>query len=486
MEKQNNSQIAKNATYLTVASILQKIISFGYYIYIARILGDINLGKYAFALSFSSIFVIFMDFGLSPVLTREGAKENKDIQKYLSYILALKIILITGSIIAMIIIINVMGNLENFSAYDINLVYLAGIIIVLDTLTFSFYSVYRAWQKMKYEAIGVLIYQIIIACVGVYLLSRGSEAMGALVAIMAGSIFNFSYSLYLVFVKGKLKFKLTFDRKKFFTLLKIAAPFALAGIFFKLNGSVDTVMLKSLSGDRFVGWYNVAFKMTMALTVLPGAFATSFFPAMSYYFKHDTSKLKSVFEKSMVYLFILSLPIGIGTILIANDLIITIYTDAFEASVIALQIFMAGLFFIFINYPIGNFLNAVNRQTINTMNMGIALLINIVLNMILIPKYTYIGAAFSAVISSVVLVFLGFPWVYKIIKFDIKYLLIKLLKVLFSCLILGLIIYLFADIFNLLVLIILAAVGYVMALFATQTVTKKDLVDLENAVLKKA
>ena len=485
MKKSGAAQIAKNTTYLTVASILQKLISFGYFIYIARMLGDINLGKYAFALSFSSIFVIFMDFGLGPILTREGAKDNNQINKYLGYVLGLKSILMIGSVIAMVIIINILGKAEDFAAYDIQLVYIAGVVIILDTLTFTFYSVYRALQKMQYEAIGVLCYQIIIAGVGIYILSTGAQAMGALIAILAGSAFNFIYSFYLVFIKAKYRPKIGINKKIAFKLLKIAAPFALAGIFFKLNGSVDTVMLKTIVGDRFVGWYNVAFKMTMALTVIPGAFATAFFPAMSYFFKHDKTKLKDIFEKSMVYLTILSLPIGIGVIIIAPELIISIYTDAFEASIIALQIFMVGIFFIFINYPIGNFLNAVNRQTINTINMGIALLLNIVLNIILIPKFTYIGAAIAAVSSSIFLVFLGLPWVYKIIKFNISFLLGRFFKVIFSCILMGVIIFLLKGSINLVLVIIIAALSYPALILLFRAVTINEIKALKQSIFKK-
>lgn len=426
-----------------------------------------------------------MDFGLGPILTREGARNKDNIKKYLEYTLGLKSILIIVSAAALIVAINLLGSLKNFETYDIYLVYAACLIIILDTLTFTFYSVYRALQKMKYEAIGILCYQIVIALAGYLILSSGHRSMGALAALLTGSAVNFLYSSYLVFLKGKIRPKIRFNWKKFKTLLKISAPFALAGIFFKLNGSIDSVMLKSIAGDRFVGWYSVAFKMTTALTVLPGAFATSFFPAMSYYFEHDKEKLKYIFEKAFAYLTILSLPIATGTIMIANDLIIKIYTEAFEASIFALQIFMLGLFFIFVNYPIGNLLNAANRQTLNTINMGIALLLNIGLNIILIPKYTYIGAAFAALCSSVFLVILGLPWVYKIIKFNIKNLLLKFLQAIFSSLAMITVIYYLQDSISLIYLIISATVTYSLCIFLVKGVSFGEIKELSKSVLKK-
>src|SRR5574344_1337101 len=85
------SNIAKNTSYLTTALILQKIISFTYFTLLARYVGPANLGKYYFAISFTTIFAIFIDLGFANVLTREVAKDSERAQKWFSNILALKI-----------------------------------------------------------------------------------------------------------------------------------------------------------------------------------------------------------------------------------------------------------------------------------------------------------------------------------------------------------------------------------------------------------
>ena len=66
--------VAKNTTILTFAFIVQKILSLVYFTYLARQMGDANLGSYTAAIAFVSIFSIFADFGLGPVLIR-GARE---------------------------------------------------------------------------------------------------------------------------------------------------------------------------------------------------------------------------------------------------------------------------------------------------------------------------------------------------------------------------------------------------------------------------
>ena len=114
----------------------------------------------------------------------------------------------------------------------------------------------------------------------------------------------------------------------------MSAPFAFAGIFFKLNGSVDTVMLEMMAGEKYVGWYSVAYKLTFALTVLPGAFATSFYPAMSHYFVHDKSRLAHLFERAMFYLILVSLPIAVGSGILSETIIVYFYVRFCESSYI--------------------------------------------------------------------------------------------------------------------------------------------------------
>lgn len=76
MENDNKiKNIAKNTSYLTLALVIQKVISFLYFVILARNLDPEFLGKYYFAISFTTIFAIFIDFGLVNYLTRETAKD---------------------------------------------------------------------------------------------------------------------------------------------------------------------------------------------------------------------------------------------------------------------------------------------------------------------------------------------------------------------------------------------------------------------------
>ena len=94
----NHDKIARNTTYLTIASMLQKGIALVYFAIIGREIGPALSGKYGFALSFTSLFIIFMDFGIGQVLTREGAKHEDAIQHIISRLFRVKLWLIGVSV----------------------------------------------------------------------------------------------------------------------------------------------------------------------------------------------------------------------------------------------------------------------------------------------------------------------------------------------------------------------------------------------------
>jgi O-antigen/teichoic acid export membrane protein len=346
---------------------------------------------------------------------------------------------------------------------------------------------------MQYEAFNIVIYQGIIFCAGIFGLIYTQKVLFLLLVLMGGSLFSFIY--FLIIVKRKAHLYLTgvytWDNFKF--LMKIAIPFAITGIFVKLSGTIDTQMLKYMleNGNHYVGLYTLAFKLTFALTVLSGAFASSYFPSISYYIKHDILKAKDIFEKGMAYMSLLSLPIMVGVLILGDKIILTVWDERYFDSILPLKIYIASLLFIFLNYPVGNFLNAANRQLLNTVNTGITLFINIALNYILIPKYNIVGAGIAAFASNTILVLLGLPWVYKILKFSWKNIFYKFFKLCVASIGMGISIYFLQDYliefgskWQLLASILIGVLSYFLLLIITKGITKEELISLRQAFKK--
>ena len=85
-------KITANTSFYLTALVIQKLLSFLYFTFLARYLGAEGIGQYFFAISFASLFSVVMDFGLSSVLTREIAKSDKNDQEWFQQIFSLKAI----------------------------------------------------------------------------------------------------------------------------------------------------------------------------------------------------------------------------------------------------------------------------------------------------------------------------------------------------------------------------------------------------------
>lgn len=478
--------LAQNTFFLTASSALQKIIAFVYYSYLAQGIGPAAIGKYTFALQFTGVFVLLMDFGLGPILTREGARHEQEVEATFKRILGLKIILIALSLGAMVLVAGLgLTQFKNIDTTDLLLIGLAGIVITCDTLTFTFFSTFRALRNLTVESLAIIIYQLIILGCGYFVISHHWPTPYLVGALIAGSATNTLFSALMLKWKTHISFKPVFQKQAFLHLLRLAFPFALAGVFFKLSSSVDGMLLKILSEDRFAGWYSLAYKLSFALTVLPGSFASSFFPAVAATFETHKEQLGKLFERATMYMMVLSIPIAVGIFFLADDIIFSVYGKAWEASIDPLRILGIALVFVFWNYPVGNLLNAINKQTINTTNMGITLVVNVALNLLLIPRFTFIGAAVAAAGSAVVLVALGLPHVKKSTHFSWGNILRQVFGILAAAAAMGGVIVLLESVVKWYWLILVSMAVYFPLLLLIGVISKQELQPILKRLWKK-
>src|SRR3989338_2255921 len=194
--------LARNTTYYTAALTVQKILAFIYFWLISNSLFPEKLGQYVFALSFSTLFSVFIDLGLSPILTREASKSKDNANRYLKNVIGLKIPLAAVTMVTAWLIVNITGK----SPEIIMLVYLASFVMLLDSFSLSFWVIFRSWQNLKYESIATILVQTIIFTLGIVALKTSGEVSALMLALLAASVFNFIFALVLL--KVKLKFSL--------------------------------------------------------------------------------------------------------------------------------------------------------------------------------------------------------------------------------------------------------------------------------------
>jgi O-antigen/teichoic acid export membrane protein len=147
----------------------------------------------------------------------------------------------------------------------------------------------------------------------------------------------------------------------------------------------------------------------MVLLITSGVIMSAAFPVMSRLFISSKDSLKIAMEKSSKYLLIMGLPVAAGTFLLADRIVVTIYGTHFVQAATVLRILILSIPMRFICLSLGQMLPSINREPLRTLSVGIAVLVNIALNFILIPRYGINGAGVAS-LASQLLMFLLFMY----------------------------------------------------------------------------
>lgn len=465
-----SEKVAKNTAYMTIASILQKVIAFVYFTLIARYIGAEGTGKYFFALSFTTIFVIFVDMGFNNVLIREAAKMKDKMQRFFSTVISAKMLFAVLTYIATIVTINLMGYPEQTR----HLVYLSAVTMVFDSFHQSIYGTLRAIGDLRWEAMGIVGSQVLTLSLGSYFLFFDFPLIFLILAFTIPSIINVIYSGTVLFLNYNIKFKPKFHKPTFVHLGKIAVPFALAAIFERVYSNVDTVILSKMAGNESVGWYSIPKKISNAFRFFPSALIAAVYPRFSEHFKNNKEKLSYLFERGMKYLLIIAFPIAVGIMILAPDIIVQIYTKEYLNSILPLRVLMVAMIFSFVGFLTGGMLNACEKQKTQTAIVGVTMVVNIILNLILIPEYGILGASIAALIGNAILAIVGYYFIPKITEISHNFLIISIVKIIFSVSVMAVLVWYSNIYFHFLVSIAVGAVVYPLVLFLTKTLTIKQ------------
>ncbi len=462
------ANIAKNTSYLTLALIIQKVISFSYFILLARFLGLDALGQYYTAIAFTTIFAIFIDLGFANTLTREVAKEQNRAADWLRTVLALKLALAAGTLL---LALGAAAFIYDQALWWLILV--SAISMVLDSFTSTFFAVVRGFHNLKYESIASVIFQLIVLTLGYLAMRAGWPLVTLLGALALASLFNFLYSAFIVKRRLSLCLRPRWQMERIRQIFNISWPFALYNIFQRLFTYLDSLLLGFIAGYGQVGLYQIAFKLIFALQFLPMAFTASLYPAMSAYWLNNRGQLRISFERALNYLLIVSLPIIFGIFALA-DQIVPLFKAGPE-SIWPLRVAIVALFFIFLNFPVGSLLNACDRQRRNTANMAMVTIFSVLLNLLLIPPWQALGASITVLASNALMFILGLLSMRGLIAYQPARNLKMLLRALAAAALMAVIIIVGKPYLNIFVVVIVGGLVYFVSLIALGGLKKADL-----------
>lgn len=467
--------IARNSLFLLSGQIINLVLGLFYFAYMAGYLGAKNLGILNTALSLTLLIGLLGDLGLSSLMIREISRNRSVAPKYAGNILLVKILLAMITFGTTAIVVNVLG----YSEQTINVIYVITFYTIATNFTQVFNSIFQAFERFEFQSFGVILNSILMT-VGIIF-----SVQLKLDLIYFAFVYFIVNAIILVYSFIICLRKLTFlDLKIDWIFLKQTVsesiPFWLNSVFVMIYFKIDMVMLSIMSGDAAVGWYSASYRLIDTLSIVPVVFMSAMYPVFSKFYLSSRDSLEFAFKKSFKFLAILAIPIGIGTTMLAERIILLLFGTQYLPSVAALQILIWASVLSFINYPPSTYLTSTNKQTTLMIFTFIGAILNIILNFIMIPQFGYNGAAVATVSTELVV---GLLMLYSIHR--VQNLSVLLSDVIFKSLIAGAVMAVFLLIFQnytLVLLILFAAIVYFIALYILNGFEKGDI-DLFNQVL---
>jgi len=394
----SGQRILRNTVALFLGHATTALAGIATTILVARFLGDVQFGRYAFAVAFTTLFSVGMTFGYETLLIREVSRDKAGAASFISRTSGLVVVSSLATFGLLFLIIRAMGYPEETQ----QVVYLIGLSCVLTSVASIYRVSFRAFEKMQYEFRTLLARNVLKLCgvLAVLLLGYGIVAVAA-VAIGA-AVVDLLVSFWLCrwrIARAGVSFDRAFVRG---TILK-ALPLALLPFFGLVYGRTDTVMLSVMSGDAVAGWYSAAANVSMALKPIAHLFLNALLPVMSVAYVASPESLGRITQRATRYLLILGLGCSVTLSVLAPQVAHLLYGPAFAQTGTALRILGWDVLLTFAYTPFGFALVAANRQARMATAAGLAAGLNLALNFVLIPYYAHVGAAIATVATKVVL-----------------------------------------------------------------------------------
>jgi O-antigen/teichoic acid export membrane protein len=406
-------RVAKNSLLPMGLQLLNKVIDFAFAMLMLRILAPEMAGRYYFAVAFIGYFDILVRFGLGTLLTREVAKDQTHGNRYLSTVTILRGLLWLTSLPLMALVVLLYALWGQMTPDIVAAIALFAIGMVFSNLADGFSAVFYAYEKMEYPAAISTVTTLTRVSLGALALLIGWGFVGLAAVSVVANIVS-AIILGLLLVRHCFQPRPEWDPQTGKWMMTTSFPLMinllLATVFFR----IDVLLLKPMKGDTVVGYYSAAYKYIDGLNIIPAYFTQAIFPLMSRYADSSRGSLMRAYVLSLRLLLIVALPIAMGTPFIAQGLILVLGgAEYLPDSAIALQLIIWFLPFSFINSVTQYVLIAINQQRFLTKAFIIGVTFNIVANLLVIPTFSYKGAAVVTVLSEFVLLI---PFYYAVRK----------------------------------------------------------------------
>ncbi|MFB3894794.1 MAG: flippase [bacterium] len=434
--------VAKNSFFVLLARIVDVLSAFALIYLIARYLDLVSFGQYGFIINFVTLLFPLGYAGITQITIREVAQNRQQAKPYLHASLLLRVGL-------SIILLGIITFITFFIRHDPTGLVLAILMMALSEsfsiCSLSFLDILNAYELMHYDTLSTMIYRLTTLAITIIVILLNGSLWYLFLALVLATVAKTIF-LFLVYTRkiapvqpssGALEptHPILDNHHTLRYLGKQAVPIAIAFLITQAYMKTGVLFLQAFSTSEQIAIFYAPLRLLFQFQFIPFALSMALFPVFSRAAKNrdcrfpvapdqeshrpdqpsfethqppdKSEELINLFIRAFKFSVILCIPVIVSFLLLAKPIILLIFGSKFSDAVPCLQILMISFPVTFLELLMNNFLISIKRQKLILVCNTLCLITNLILNMILIPRYGALGASWSTSIAYLVL-FLAF------------------------------------------------------------------------------
>jgi O-antigen/teichoic acid export membrane protein len=339
-----------NVLSLLGGNALGRVVSLLYVMLVARVLGLEGFGQLATVMAYVAVFATLSDGGLTTLVVRDVAREPSLARCYLVRSLLLRLGTAGFAYAGLVGTAAVAG----YPPARFPDFWIGGLVLIPAGIAGSFQAILTAHERMGRVSVMTNLVGVITLVSAWPVLRAGGGVRGLLAALVLATALQSVLGAAWV-LRARLAAEPGRARESVWRFFQRAWPYAGFGILSTVYVRAATVLLSLLQGPEPTGVYVAAFRLVEAFTLMPLALMGALFPLMAVQALSGVSgPLRETYGQAVRVLGLLALPLAVGTTLVADPVVLTVYGRAYAGAGRVLAVLVWGLALLFLNAPVGN------------------------------------------------------------------------------------------------------------------------------------
>jgi O-antigen/teichoic acid export membrane protein len=389
-------RVAQNYLSVSAANLLTRVISFFVVAYAARVLGPRAYGSLTWAQAVYLFGTGFADLGLWTLGVRTLAQDRDNVQRHVSNYMSLRALtaLATASLLAAFAMVSRQSETTE------TLVLLYGLSLLATGVLGDW--VFTGLERMEFVGTARILSQLIYAGL-VFAVVRGQQEILLFPAFMFVGLAVSAVFLMAVFRRLYPSCRFRPQPSAWPRLLREAFPLGVSVLVFQSYVLLPTLLVGWFKGEAATGYYGGAFRIVQVVNQLLSLAVVALFPVVASRWKYAPETVGMLLERILKVFLALGVPLAAGTLVIGPAMVELVLGDQFSQSVIPLQIMVWNVVTMGISSVYAQLVLVMNgRQTEFLKVVCSGAVASVILDLLLVPRHSYVGAAIAWVLAEMV------------------------------------------------------------------------------------